>query len=113
MTEGNSDKRATLNLTSLCKDEAFFGVSENLIGNKSCAITFNLSQNRSNPLPVDYRFFLSSSVFRVPLDTAPPSKTLYNVVLTCILYKPIRYIINELTGMYIPLYLQHLFKYSR
>lgn len=105
MTEGNSDKRSTLNLTSLCKDEAFFGVSENLIGNKSCAITFNLSQNRSNPLPVVYRFFLSSSVFRVPLDTAPPSKTLYNVVLTCILYKPIRYIITDLTGMYIPLYL--------
>ncbi|XP_011454860.3 uncharacterized protein [Magallana gigas] len=97
MTEGNSDKRATLNLTSLCKDEAFFGVSENLIGNK-CTITFNLSQNRSNPLPVVYRFFLNSSVFRVPLDTAPPTKTLYNVVLTCILYKPIRYIPTELTG---------------
>lgn len=111
MTEGNSDKRATLNLTSLCKDEAFFGVSENLIGNK-CTITFNLSQNRSNRLPVVYRFFLNISVFRVPLDTAPPTKTLYNVVLTCILYKPIRYIPTELTGMYIPLYLQHLFKYS-
>lgn len=97
MTEGNSDKRATLNLTSLCKDEAFFGVSDNLIGNKSCTITFNLSQNRSNPLPVDYRFFLSSSVFRVPLDTAPPSKTLYNVVLTCILYNTIQYMTNELT----------------
>lgn len=104
MTEGNSDKRATLNLTSLCKDEAFFGVSDNLIGNKSCTITFNLSQNRSNPLPVDYRFFLSSSVFRVPLDTASPSKTLYNVVLTCILYNTIQYMTNELTfsGMYIP-----------
>lgn len=97
MTEGNSDKRATLNLTSLCKDEAFFGLSENVIGNKSCTITFNLSQNRSNPLPVDYRFFLSSSVFRVPLDTAPPSKTLYNVVLTCISYNTIHYMTTELT----------------
>lgn len=96
MTEGNSDIRTSLNLTSLCKDEAIFEVSpKNLIGNKSCTITFNLSQNSSNPLHMDYRFILSSSVFQVPLDTAPPSKTLYSVVLKCILFNTLPYMTTE------------------
>lgn len=42
MIEGNSDKRVILNLISLCKDEVFFGVFENFIGNK-CIIIFNFS----------------------------------------------------------------------
>lgn len=86
MTGGNSILPQTLNLTSLCNDGAIFEAYPNsFVENRECSITFDLSANSSSNEHINYKFTPSSNVFRVPLDKAPTSNTLYSVVLKCLL----------------------------
>ena len=86
MTDGNSILPQTLNLTSLCNDGAIFEAYPNsFVENRECSITFDLSANSSSNEHINNKFTPSSNVFRVPLDKAPTSNTLYSVVLKCLL----------------------------
>ncbi|XP_056018673.1 uncharacterized protein LOC125668520 isoform X2 [Ostrea edulis] len=76
----------TLNLTSLCNDEAFFeAFPKYRVINSTCTISYSLNKASSHSVNANnFVFNSSSNVFRVPLERALHSKTLYSVVLKCL-----------------------------
>ncbi|XP_061168103.1 uncharacterized protein LOC133177034 [Saccostrea echinata] len=85
MTDGSSFfPHLSLNLTSLCNDEAIFeALPKYSIINSSCTILYNHNRTVLNDLnngKVTYRFNASSNIFRIPLNG---EHVLYNVELKC------------------------------